>query len=42
MIKKYKEKRKEKQLGGLFFQGWRLAMLCWLCQAGFSWLLGAI
>jgi hypothetical protein len=36
-----KEKKKREAAGNILPQGQRLDMPCWLCQAGFSWLLGA-
>jgi hypothetical protein len=36
------EKKKKEMAMGLFFQGQRPDMLCWLCLTGFSWLLNVI
>jgi hypothetical protein len=38
--KKEREKRKKSNNQGAFFP--EPGMLCWLCHAGFLWLLGAI
>jgi hypothetical protein len=40
--KKKKKKIEKRSSWGLFSQGRRLAMPCWLCRAGFLWLLSAV
>jgi hypothetical protein len=40
--RKGKKKKRERNIQRHFAEGWRPDMPCWLCRAGFSWLLGVI